>query len=382
MDEPEPNTIASFTVECTATVTSKDARRPQHQDQETLLNNLLAPAPSSVWHVSFSRDGKYLATCHASPENCIRIWSDQVCVATLEGVHERTIRCTEFGPNYILASASFDSTVCIWDHDAAKVQWECSAQLEGHENEVKSVAWNRDGSLLATCGRDKSVWIWECSDGEFECVAVLNGHDADVKHVTFMPKLEYGRGDEGDEWLVSTSYDNSLKVWADDDGDWYCVYTLQNGHDNTVWDVAPILISDKSPKVGLVSAGQDGSLSLWEFCQKTESCEEATWKLLYAYKDAHSGPVYSVHASSTSNVMTNTTSSCNTNFILSAGGDDAIHIYEQSNDDSHKLRLLKRLLGSHQGDVNCVRWNPVHKSNFVSSGDDGKIKFWTMANIR
>ena len=80
------------------------------------------------------------------------------------------------------------------------------------------MAWNRNGSLIATCGRDKTVWVWEAAPGnEYEVVDVKHGHSQDVKTVVWSPDGEV---------LASASYDDSVKVWTECDDEWICAKTL------------------------------------------------------------------------------------------------------------------------------------------------------------
>ena len=69
--------------------------------------------------------------------------------------------------------------------------------------------------------------------------------------------LSHGNWGDGDEILFSAGYDNVIKVWAEDSGDWYCARTLSGIHTDTIWSIAV------SPGGGrMVSASADGSLSI------------------------------------------------------------------------------------------------------------------------
>ncbi|MEH2424067.1 MAG: hypothetical protein V7K48_25120, partial [Nostoc sp.] len=128
----------------------------------TAVPNTLGGHANFVYGISFSPDGKLLAS--ASADNTVKLWDTSTGkeIKTLTG-HTDFVYGVSFSPDgKMLASASADKTVKLWDTSTGKE----IKTLTGHTNFVKGVSFSPDGKLLASASADNTVKLWDTSTGK------------------------------------------------------------------------------------------------------------------------------------------------------------------------------------------------------------------------
>jgi WD40 repeat protein len=172
-----------------------------------------------------------------------------------------------------LASSGFDKRVVLWDLTANPPT---SRALEGHTDDVWSVAFNLDGTQLASCDAGGQIRMWEASTGSAVGTPWLasGSNGAICSSLAFKPYG--GRVAAGDHDGVVTLWD----VW--DVGLAKPIGRLAR-HTGPVTDVA----FSPDDRV-LVSSSLDGTVILWD----VESDRQVGEPLR-----AHVGPVNAVAVS-------------------------------------------------------------------------------------
>ncbi|KAI1005085.1 putative cytosolic iron-sulfur protein assembly protein 1 [Podosphaera aphanis] len=419
------------------------------------------PSASARSWISIPNPNSLPLIATATSDKTARIYSltDFTLHSTLQGGHSRSVRSVEWKPNAkrtdfpTLVTGSFDATLGIWRHrplnlpekegqrqnnpdqnqhkvdlldkfsaqldlsssdntstsEEKKEDWEFAVVLEGHDSEIKHVAYSQSGQYLASCSRDKSIWIWEEvgaeGDDEFETVAVLQDHTADVKCIAW-------RKDDGlGELLASGSYDETIRFWRDVDGEgeWECTGVLE-GHTGTVWALEwepEVSIAQLHPELQgqeekgtprLMSASADCTIRLWSKAISSPPSHPPsysrggipstmrpapameTWEVSAILPRVHTFPIYSISWSKMSGR------------VLSAGGDGKIAVYAEKTIGRSTVGAsietqwyIIGILGSSHGpyEVNhitwCGRWDNGRQGEeemVVTTGDDGSVKAW------
>jgi len=143
-------------------------------------------------------------------------------VMTLTG-HDGAVNSAAYSPDgHLLASASADGTVRIWDIRTGE---EIMPPLRSGDDAVWSVAIAPDGGSVVSGTESGVVYIWRIASSHV-AVQQLHGHSAAVSSVVYSPSGFH---------LASASLDNTVRLWS---AETHQQLSVLSGHTNKVYALA------------------------------------------------------------------------------------------------------------------------------------------------
>jgi WD40 repeat protein len=247
------------------------------------------------------------------------------------------------------------------------------ATLEGHCNWVWSVQWSPDGKNLASCDTDCTIRIWDAQTRQ--CLQVLSGEGRSVWAIAWSPDSQT---------LASASGQQAVKLWDVHTGQ--CLRTLQ-GHR----DIVRAIAWNPDGQI-LATSSDDCTVRLWDAhvgnCLNTiENHAHVVWSLawnpdgktLACGGDNQTPQLWNIqtqqwvqsfpgHTSNVWSLVWNGDGS-----ILATGSSDGtIRLWERSTGKC--LKILK----GHTGTIWSIDWNQ-QSSRLASGGEDKTIRLWNPA---
>ena len=81
-----------------------------------------------------------------------------------------------------LVSASRDCTIRMWDTSSGY----CTKTFKGHDQWVRRVLPNADGTALASCSDDQSIRMWDVATAKELEAQVMNGHENVIETLAWL----------------------------------------------------------------------------------------------------------------------------------------------------------------------------------------------------
>ncbi|XP_054289834.1 U4/U6 small nuclear ribonucleoprotein Prp4-like [Macrosteles quadrilineatus] len=194
-----------------------------------------------VSRIEFHPSGRFLGTC--SFDHSWRLWDLEVGQEVLhqEG-HCKPVYCISFqGDGSVAATGGMDAFGRVWDLRTGR----CIMFMEGHLKSIYGIDFSPDGYHIATGSEDNTCRVWDLR--KRACIYTIPAHMNLLSHVKYQRT--------GGHFLITSSYDNTAKVWSDKT--WQSLKTLQ-GHDGKVMclDITP-------DSKYIVTCSYDRTFKLW-----------------------------------------------------------------------------------------------------------------------
>ena len=229
----------------------KNPERPYVTEAEIALRKasqsntaILRGHTDKVTSIALSPDGHIIAS--ASFDGTIRLWDSERGQTVKElPIKKMPLFAVSFSPDgqYIAFSYAVDEDCSVYIWNLNQNCHQCV--LKGHESVTRSISFSHDGSSLVTASNDGTVRIWDISKGK--CKKVMRDDGKFMLSATYSPD---------DSYIAAASYDKYVRIWSAVSGK--LIHKLE-GHTDIVTNVS------FSPDGGMLASGsEDNTVCIWD----------------------------------------------------------------------------------------------------------------------